>query len=170
MNRLEAGFSRVNITPMMGIELVGYFFERLADGVLDDIEINALALACGKEKAVILSVDNEGITRDVTTDFRTLISEETGLPTESIYIHATHSHTAPILKKDSDVKIEQEYYEFVRRKMVDVTKFALEDLKPAKMGWGIGKAPNIAFVRRYRMKDGSVQTNPGLIIRILHIH
>lgn len=162
MNRLEAGFSRVNITPMMGIELVGYFFERLVDGVLDDIEINALALACGEEKAVILSVDNEGITRDVTTDFRTLISEETGLPTESIYIHATHSHTAPILKKDSDVKIEQEYYEFVRRKIADVTKFALKDLKPAKMGWGIGKAPNISFVRRYRMKDGSVQTNPGI--------
>ena len=52
MNKLQAGFSRVNITPMMGIELTGYFFERYADGVLDDIEINALALACGEEKAL----------------------------------------------------------------------------------------------------------------------
>lgn len=25
MNRLQAGFSRVNITPMMGIEMIGYF-------------------------------------------------------------------------------------------------------------------------------------------------
>ena len=39
---------------------------------------------------------------------------------------------------------------------------ALEDLKPAQMGWGIGQAPNIAFVRRFRMKDGSVRTNPGV--------
>jgi len=162
MNKLQAGFARVNVTPMMGIELVGYFFERPAEGVLDDIEINALALACGDDKAVILSVDNEGITRDVTTDFRECISQKLGLPMESIYIHATHSHTAPILKKDSDVEIEKEYYNMVRRKIVDVTKFALEDLKPAKMGWGIGKAPNISFVRRYRMKDGSVQTNPGI--------
>jgi hypothetical protein len=30
------------------------------------------------------------------------------------------------------------------------------------MGWGIGQAPDIAFVRRYRMKDGSAQTNPGI--------
>ena len=30
------------------------------------------------------------------------------------------------------------------------------------MGYGIGNAPNIAFVRRFRMKDGSVRTNPGV--------
>ena len=162
MNKLQAGFARVNITPMMGIELVGYFFERPAEGVLDDIEINALALACGDEKAVILSIDNEGLERNVTNDFRLYISQQTGLSMEAIYIHSTHSHTAPIVKKDSEVELEREYYNFVRRKIVDVTKFALEDLKPARMGSGIGKAPNISFVRLYRMKDGSAQTNPGI--------
>lgn len=162
MNKLQVGFARVNVTPMMGIELMGYFFSRPAEGVLDEIEINALALACGEEKAVILCIDNEGLKQNVTTDFREYISKETGLPMSAIYIHATHSHTAPILKKDSSVEIEKEYYQVVRRKMLDVTKFALADLKPAKMGWGIGQAPNIAFVRRYRMKDGSVQTNPGI--------
>jgi len=44
----------------------------------------------------------------------------------------------------------------------DVAAFALHDLKPATMGWGIGIAPRVAFVRRFRMKDGSVQTNPGV--------
>jgi len=39
---------------------------------------------------------------------------------------------------------------------------ALADLKPARMGWRVGKAPNIAFVRRFRMKDGKVRTNPGV--------
>ena len=46
--------------------------------------------------------------------------------------------------------------------MADVAVMALADLKPARMGWGIGNAPNIAFVRRFRMKDGSVKTNPGV--------
>ena len=44
MSDLRVGFSRVNITPMMGIGLVGYFVPRYADGVLDDLYINALAL------------------------------------------------------------------------------------------------------------------------------
>lgn len=162
MNLLKAGFSRVNITPMMGIELVGYYFKRPAEGVLDDLEINALALSTGDSKVLILSIDNEGLQREVTTDYRKCISVQTGLPMEAIYIHSTHSHTAPIVKKDTEVEIENEYYNFLRRKVVDVSKNALDDLKAAKMGWGIGKAPNISFVRRYRMKDGSSQTNPGI--------
>ena len=44
MSKLKAGFSRVNINPMMGIPIKGYFKVRLADGILDDIEANALAL------------------------------------------------------------------------------------------------------------------------------
>ena len=31
MNTLQAGFSRVNVTPMMGIPMRGYFKERYAD-------------------------------------------------------------------------------------------------------------------------------------------
>ena len=56
MNTLHAGFSRVDITPMMGIGMAGYYVPRYAEGVLDPLEINALALACGEEKAVLISV------------------------------------------------------------------------------------------------------------------
>lgn len=38
MNNLYAGFSRVNITPMMGISIQGYYKLRLADGVLDELQ------------------------------------------------------------------------------------------------------------------------------------
>lgn len=174
MNTLSAGFARVNITPMMGIGLVGYFVPRYAEGVLDELEINALALACGDTKAVLLTVDHCGIERSIIADYVGAISERTGLPKECILIHATHSHTAPAIINPHgpatlaqeytsvNPEIEMEYYNLVRRKLSDAAQFALNDLKPAKMGWGIGQAPNIAFVRRFRMKDGSVQTNPGV--------
>lgn len=162
MNRLYAGFSRVNITPMMGIGLAGYYKARFAEGVLDELEINVLALSCGEERAVLLSVDHLGIVQEITTEYRKHISEVTGVPMEGIYIHSTHTHTAPYLNKDSEDVLEQEYYQRVYRKMADAAVLALADLKPAKMGWGVGEAPNIAFVRRFRMKDGSVRTNPGV--------
>ena len=40
--------------------------------------------------------------------------------------------------------------------------FALTDMKPAKTGIGTSEAKNVAFIRRYRMKDGSAKTNPGV--------
>ena len=162
MNTLHAGFSRVDITPMMGIGMAGYYVPRYAEGVLDPLEINALALACGEEKAVLISVDHCGIVKEVLNPMRQHICEVTGLPWESIYIHSTHTHTGPFLNYNPTEPLEIEYARSVYHKIADAAKFALDDLKPAKMGYGIGDAPNIAFVRRFRMKDGSVRTNPGV--------
>ena len=86
MNQLSVGFARVNITPMMGIGIVGYFVPRFADGVLDDLYINALALEAGGEKAVVLTLDNCGIGRDVAMDFVASISEATGIPAEAVIL------------------------------------------------------------------------------------
>ena len=174
MNKLSVGFSRVNITPMMGIGIVGYFVPRFAEGVLDELYVNALAFQAGQDKAVLLTLDNCGISREVAMDFAASVSEATGIPAEAVILHCTHTHTAPPLIDPAmpealngdftsvDPVKEKAYYEFVRGRLCDAAAFALADLKPAKMGYGIGQAPNIAFVRRFRMKDGSVQTNPGV--------
>ena len=162
MNGLKAGFARVNATPMMGIGMRGYFEKRYAEGVLDELEITALALGCGDERALLISMDICAIPRECALAFKAHIAETVSIPTENIYIHATHTHTGPFLYKDSADALEREYYQFVWRRMADVARFALEDLQPARMGWGVGQAPEIAFIRRYRMKDGSTQTNPGV--------
>lgn len=162
MNKLYAGFARVNVTPMLGIGIAGYYQTRFAEGVLDELEINALALACGENRVVLLSMDHLGMIREITADYRHHVSEVTGVSPEAVYIHATHTHTGPFLNWQSKDALEQEYYQQVRHKMADAARMALEDLKPAKMGWGVGQAPDIAFIRRYRMKDGSVRTNPGV--------
>ena len=162
MNNLKVGFCRMNITPMLGIDLIGYFKTRLADGVLDELELNALALSAGDKKVLIFSLDNEGINRETIADLAKAITEATGVEADSIYIHCTHTHTGPFIKLGSDKPLEIEYYNWMRRRLCDAAVMALEDLKPARMGWAIGNAPNIAFVRRFRMKDGSVKTNPGV--------
>ena len=174
MNNLSVGFARVNITPMMGIGVVGYFVPRFADGVLDELYVNALALQSGEDKVVLLALDNCGISRQVAMDYAASVSEATGIPEAAVILHCTHTHTAPpLIDPDMpeslngdfssvDPKKEKAYYEFVRTRLCDCAQFALNDLAPARMGYGIGEAPNIAFVRRFRMKDGSVQTNPGV--------
>lgn len=167
MNALCAGFGRVNITPMMGIPIIGYFKERRAEGVLDELEINALALGCGEQKVVLLSIDNCGFSQEMNDLFRRHIAETTGIPFEAILIHATHTHTGPSLRGsvlgcDDEEPLASQYRDFVYHKMADVAMAAIADMKPARMGYAIGNAPNIAFVRRFRMKDGSCKTNPGV--------
>ena len=162
MNTLQAGFARANVTPPLGIPMRGYFQQRLADGVLDELEINALALACGESKVVLMTLDAGAIETPDVNIFIENVAEETGLPKEAIIIHAVHTHTAGSISFQSANETVLHYTEFLRRRFRAAAKFALEDLKPAKMGWAVGHAPNVAFIRRFRMKDGSVRTNPGV--------
>ena len=162
MNNLKAGFGRANITPPMGIDIIGYYKTRLADGVLDELEVNAIALSCGNTKTLLISIDHLGIKKNLSDYFRKGVSDATGIPIENIMLSATHTHTGPALEKDSENELIRDYTKFVASKIKDAAAFAVSDLKAAKMGYGMGVAPNVAFVRRYVMKDGSVKTNPGV--------
>ena len=166
MSQLFAGFSRVNITPMLGIFVTGYFKPRYAEGVLDELEINTLALACGDTKVLLMSADLCGINQKLSKILAEDICAATGLTRESVYIHTTHTHTGPAMPgrccEEAEGELIDEYWQFLRRKFADAAVMALADLKPAKMGYGIGDAPNISFIRRFRMKDGSIKTNPGV--------
>lgn len=162
MNTLQAGFSRVNVTPMMGIPMRGYFQLRLADGVRDELELNTLALACGDTKLLLMSLDCCAMAPVDAEIYIKCVAEATGLPEAAIITHSTHTHTGGSVDHSAENALTREYSEFLERRFVDAAKFALADLKPAKMGWAVGHAPNIAFVRRFRMKDGKVRTNPGV--------
>lgn len=157
-----AGFAKKDITPHLGIYINGYFKERRAEGVRDPLELCCLALALGEKKVVLCTVDNLGVPRKVLDPMLERAAKETGLPKEAFYFSATHTHTGGALHNDETDPLELEYREQVTLALCEAAKAALEDLAPCKMGTAIGKAPNSAFVRRYRMKDGSVRTNPGV--------
>lgn len=159
---LKAGFARANVNPMLGADISGYYKVRKAEGFLDDLEVNALALECDGRKAALVCIDVAGIEQDLIAHFHKAIMALTGMEKDGIYISATHTHTGPSTRLITDDPLEQEYVQFLIRRTADVVKLALDDLKPAKMGWAIGAAPHVAFVRRFRMADGSVRTNPGV--------
>ena len=171
MNKLQAGFSRVNINPPMGTPINGYFKLRHVEGYLDDLEACALALRVENTTTVMLSMDICLISTPLALELRQKIAEATKLPLEAIWIHTTHTHDGPHIGPLASVAslefpeqetLLAEYYAFFSRRLVDATTLALADLKDAKMGWAVGQAPNISFVRRFRMKDGKVRTNPGV--------
>ena len=162
MKELKAGFGRVNITPPMGVDIVGYFIKRNADGVLDELEANAVALALGDKKVLLMSVDHCGLFKSIIDGFKSAINEQTGVCIDAIYIHSTHTHTGPAIPENTEDTLINKYRKTLCDKLVELAVMALADLKPAKMGYGVGNAPNVAFIRRYRMKDGSIRTNPGV--------
>ena len=166
--RFRAGFARVDITPPLGTPIVGYFEERHAQGVLDNLEANALALSDGERTAVLIAADLLGIEGVAFSGrLRQRIAEAAHVSEEAVYVHCTHTHTGPGAGKAdagrTDLFDGTDFYnEFLATRLADVARFAVADLAPAALAMGRAEAKRISFLRRYRMKDGSIRTNPGV--------
>ena len=162
MSTLKAGYGRTNITPPMGISISGYYIPRNADGILDDLEATALAVELNSKAVILISLDHLHIKQGLATEIRGKVAEATGVEADAVFIHCTHTHTGPHLSDETDEELNKRHTEFFITRVIDAATFAMADLRPAKMGFGVGQAPGVAFVRRFRMKDGSVRTNPGV--------
>ena len=162
MNQLKVGYAVANIDPMIGIEVSGYYQVRISEGNLDPLEVCVTALELGEKRVAMIALDLCYLDTSVNDKIRKTVSEATGLAVDEIYVGCSHTHTAPYVRDNEAYPLEQEYLKFLTHRIIDTVSVALADLKPAKMGYHIGEAKNIAFVRRFRMKDGSVKTNPGV--------
>ena len=94
---LRIGAAQVKITPPNGIPLAGYYHERGADGVLDDLYCKALVLEQDGERAAFVCLDLISTTRNLVDRARAEIEAVTKLKGAGVMISATHAHTGPEL-------------------------------------------------------------------------
>lgn len=172
----RAGFARVDITPPLGTYMPGYYQIRRATEVLDPLEINMVAFSDGKETALVAQFDTEALS-DVTADLmRDAIVKATGVKRDAILLHASHTHdggqlaykatcgSMAVTEGKWDEKFnatDRVYLDFCVTRAADAAVNAIRDLKPAALSIGRSRAERISFGRRYLMKNGKVQTNPG---------
>jgi len=165
MNKLQTGFAEVNINPPLGIAISGYYIPRFAKGFLDDLKASALTLFCEGRPLVLISVDNLEFSVATAERYCAAIQQGTGLAKENIFLSVTHTHTGPMVEVgdafEADEAVVEQYALFLEQRLVDVVKLALADMRPSKMGYIVGQAPErVAYIRRYKMKDGSTWTCP----------
>ena len=162
----KAGFARVDITPPMGVPMPGYFYKRLADKVIDPLVAECVAVSWKGETGFVFAIDNLHIREELIRKANALIEKETGVPASRQFMNCTHTHTGGEtqvrkMHAPEDVKLVEQYADTVVRKLLEVAKAAAADLAPAKLSVASGECRGISAIRRYRMKDGSVQTNPA---------
>ena len=167
MNKLKVGYASTLVNPPLNYPLHGYYLDRYGKGFIDDLEASALAINCDDKTAIIINVDNGGFQQNVIAKFLDAINKETSVDKDYIFISATHSHTAPTTFYpeffDVDKKFIDDYADFLSVKLAEISKVAIADLKPSKIGYAVGHAPDrIAYIRRYRMKDGTTCTCPPI--------
>ena len=160
-----AGASKSNITPHLGGGIIGGWSRPPAIHVHDELHVRCLVLDDGNIRLAFVVVDILGLNRNLIDEAKRLVNAETGLPVENILVSATHTHSATSALGESrrDWSLERSfdhYQEFVIRRIADGVSIAINNLEPARVGWGIGYVPDHVFVRRWKMKPGTPTPNP----------
>ena len=162
---LKVGYASANINPKLGFGIMGYYIPRYVKGFLDDLETSAVVLESSNRKIALISVDVCSLTVQQAKEIREAISNCTGIDVNDVVISVIHTHTGPLLSPNSIFETTEEeiraYNNFLISRIVDTVKLAMEDTKICKIGYGIGTvADRVAYIRRYKMKDGSTMTCP----------
>ncbi len=155
---LQAGFARIDITPPLGTSLQGYYRVRLADGVLDPLLATAVVFDDGEKRAAVISLDLIGCRQCDLDPIREAAAEKLGTDPEALILHCIHTHLGPKTGTGEDVA----YIAKLKTYVCDLVQLAVQDLAPVtEKKYTRGRVVDVAFVRRYRMKDGTAATNPG---------
>ena len=161
---MKVGYAKTRITPPLGAPIVGYYEARFVKGVADDLFARAVAFDDGERRAVVVALDLCLLPQRFYDAMKDAIAGASGIDRDGIFITCSHTHTGPLVGGDFATRnhSSEAYDAFLVACVRDAAVQALSDLRPSRFGVARGQARNISFVRRYRMKDGSVATNPGV--------
>ena len=146
----QVGMARRVITPQTSVWLAGYGSKRAPDGKLHDLWMKVLAFqAPDSGRAVLATTDHMGMSRSIYENIYQELHERLGLARAEFMLTFSHNHCGPCLRDDlvdyypSDEeqrRLVAEYSDWFEGQVIEATTEALDNLQPARLLIGEGKA------------------------------
>lgn len=147
----KIGVCKVDITPPVGIDFVGYHRETGINNVKERIYGTVFVFEKDEMKTVFISIDNIGMLVEDTNMIRERVARELPVPFEQITVVYTHTHSGP--ETVGEQPLVRSYKTIVVNNVVQGAVTANNNLKRCEVGWGVTTG-DIGVNRRERTSDG----------------
>jgi len=167
MNNLRAGYGERIITPPPGVDLCGYGFylDRKAEAVLDDLKVRALYLSKGDDALLLIACDLVGLTIEFSDRLRNEITETHDLPASHVLLACTHTHTGPATQPLPGLgDVDDAYLEIVAKKILEAAGEAAKRPEAAEFRSTFEAVEPVGYNRR---KNDFSEIDPWLKAVIL---
>ena len=161
MSQLRAGVYRVDITPPIGISMVGYYARKgVSEGIERPLTATAVVLSSDETKIAILSCDIIFIQSPDVDQIRRDIAVAIGTHWSNVLINCSHTHCGPTLPSflsegEEQHAMQLDYVANLKRWLVGCAAAANRALLPARVGVGTGST-YIGINRREKDADGKI--------------
>ncbi len=156
----RAGAATSNITPPLGLSIAGDFFYSKGTHIHDELHVRCLVLEDGEHRQVFVTVDTCVFPRQLFDKAKAQIQADLGIRPEDMLMAGIHTHSAPASMRGFQNAPDDAYLTFVVQRIVEAVHTAVDNLEPARIGWGVGEEPTLVFNRRWKMKEGGIPANP----------
>jgi hypothetical protein len=156
----RAGAATSNISPWLGLSINGNMHDHKAEFVHDELHARALVLDDGRGRLALVVADSCMIPREIVAEAKQRIRERSGLPADRVVISATHAHSCPTSGAVFQSEPDLHYRQFLAMRIADAVQQAVQNLAPARIGWGVGRNDRQVFNRRWKMKPGTIPADP----------
>lgn len=150
----KVGRAQVKITPPLPVSLAGYFHDRVAESVRDDLFARAMVIESGGVRVALVSCDLATVTAGVVDPAKEMIERETGIPPSHVLVCATHTHTGPEMRADGVVPVCPPWVEALPGRIAEAVIQSSRNLVSAHLRLGRTRVEGYAYNRLYRLEDG----------------
>lgn len=147
---LRIGWAMGDITPDRPVNLYGQFHARIATEALDPLTVTALAIqseAPPGEAVVWVACDRCTVPAAIQQRCREAVAERCpDLAPETVILHATHTHTAPVISEGCfpeqapEVMTPGEYADLFVERVAATVEEAWSNRAPGAVSWAFGWA------------------------------
>lgn len=175
----QAGFAERDITPDIGMERPGGYHKAYHRAIHDPCKVRAGVFDDGLRRVAVVGVDALVVPRALVERCRQRIETDCGISASHVMIAASHSHSSgPVgivqpgeydhassfvqkLAYQESSTADPKYLATVEEAIVEAVCEANLSRKTARFGFGKGIEDQVAFNRRFHMKNGLTFTHPG---------
>ena len=160
---LKCGAAERVVTPPLGLNIPSCMVPRYSTGIKNDLYTHALVADDGERLTVWITIDNAGLGPVFSDAVREALHEAIGVDPEAVMVSATHIHTGgpQLMEAFWGQKMDLAVNELFLKQTVAAAVAAYEKRVPVTVHYGSTQEKRISFCRNYRLKDGTVRSNPG---------
>lgn len=155
----KIGVCKVDITPPVGIDFVGYHRETGINNIEERIYGTVFVFEKNEMKTVFISIDNIGMLVEDTSIIRERVASRLRVPFERITVVYTHTHSGP--ETVGEQPLIKSYKTIVVNNVVQGAVTANDNLKLCEVGWGVTTG-DIGINRRERTSDGRAKMGTNI--------